>query len=72
MADASGGPRPRERGAPYGSDLRLYNGAGTPTLHFGPGEVSHAHSPAERVPLAELDSVCAALVLTVLRTVGAR
>ena len=72
VADTSGGSRPRERGAPYGSDLRLYNGAGIPTLHFGPGEVQHAHSPEERVPLAEMDSVCAALVLTILRTVGSR
>ncbi|NUT50694.1 MAG: M20/M25/M40 family metallo-hydrolase, partial [Saccharothrix sp.] len=27
-ADVTGGPRPAERGAPYGSDLRLYAGAG--------------------------------------------
>ena len=31
---------PRPRGAPYGSDLRLYNGAGIPSLHYGPGEAS--------------------------------
>jgi acetylornithine deacetylase len=33
-ADATGGPPPAERGAPYGSDLRLYAAAGIPTLHL--------------------------------------
>ena len=39
----------RERGAPYGSDLRLYAGAGIPTLHYGPGDVRLAHGPDEAV-----------------------
>jgi acetylornithine deacetylase len=65
-----GGTRPRERGAPYGSDSRLYNGAGIPTLHLGPGEVRHAHSPDEQVALAEVGAVAAALVLVILRTAG--
>ena len=38
------GVRPRRRGAPYGSDLRLYNGGGIPSIHYGPGEVRYAHS----------------------------
>ncbi|HEV2887390.1 MAG TPA: M20/M25/M40 family metallo-hydrolase, partial [Jatrophihabitans sp.] len=33
-ADTVGGQL-AERGAPYGSDLRLYAGAGIPTLHYG-------------------------------------
>jgi acetylornithine deacetylase len=70
VADANRVARPRERGAPYGSDLRLYAAAGVPTLHFGPGEVAHAHSPGERVSLAELSAVTNALVLTVMRLVG--
>ncbi|GAA2263371.1 ArgE/DapE family deacylase [Glycomyces scopariae] len=69
-ADAAGGPRPRERGAPYGSDLRLYAGAGIPTLQFGPGDVRVAHSPREHVRLAEVVEVARTLVLAVLRTVG--
>lgn len=69
-ADANRVARPRERGAPYGSDLRLYNGAGLPALHLGPGEVRHAHSPLEQVRLSEVADVARSLVLTVLRTCG--
>jgi acetylornithine deacetylase len=67
-ADVTGAGRPRERGAPYGSDLRLYNGAGIPTLHLGPGEVRHAHSPTEQVALAEVADVVRALTLVIART----
>ena len=42
------------RGASYGSDLRLYAGAGIPTLHYGPGSVREAHGPDESVPIEEL------------------
>ncbi len=66
-SQATGGPPPRERGAPYGSDLRLYNGAGIPALHLGPGEVRHAHSPLEQVRLSEVGDVARAVVLTLLR-----
>ncbi|WP_316773872.1 ArgE/DapE family deacylase [Streptomyces sasae] len=70
-ADANGwSSRPRERGAPYGSDLRLYAGAGIPTLQYGPGDVRVAHSAQERVSVAEVVAVARTLVLTVLRTVG--
>jgi acetylornithine deacetylase len=67
-ADVTGGPPPRERGAPYGSDLRLYAAAGIPTLHFGPGDVRLAHGPDEAVPVRELVSVAESLALTLLRT----
>jgi acetylornithine deacetylase len=67
-AEVSGGPRPREHGAPYGSDLRLYAGAGIPTLHYGPGDVRLAHGPDESVATGELVTVTEALVLTILRT----
>ena len=50
-ADVTSSLRPTERGAPYGSDLRLYNGAGVPTLHYGPGDVRLAHGPNESVPI---------------------
>ena len=64
------GDAPRERGAPYGSDLRLYNSAGVPALHLGPGEVRHAHSPLEQVSLSEVADVARTLVLVILRTCG--
>ena len=66
-ADVTRGPRPRERGAPYGSDLRLYAGAGVPTLHYGPGDVRLAHGPEESVPVDELVAVTESLVLALVR-----
>jgi acetylornithine deacetylase len=41
-------------GAPYGSDLRLMEAAGVPTLHYGPGDARLAHGPDERVPVDEV------------------
>ena len=67
-ADVTGGPPPRERGAPYGSDLRLYAAAGVPTLHYGPGDVRLAHSPDESVPVRELVTTAEALTLTLIRS----
>ena len=67
-ADVTCGPRPRERGATYGSDLRLYAEAGVPTLHYGPGDVRLAHGPDESVPIEELVTVTETLVLTLLRS----
>jgi acetylornithine deacetylase len=69
-ADIAGDERLRERGAPYGSDLRLYAGAGIPTLHYGPGDVRLAHGPDEAVDLDEVVRVTEALVLAVLRSCG--
>ncbi|MGW4211083.1 ArgE/DapE family deacylase [Lentzea sp. NPDC004789] len=66
------GARPAERGAPYGSDLRLYAGAGVPTLQYGPGDVRLAHSPHEQVRVSEIVTVTQALVLATLRAVGTR
>jgi acetylornithine deacetylase len=59
--------RPRERGAPYGSDLRLYGAAGIPTLQYGPGDVRLAHSPREMVPWSEVLTVARTLVVASLR-----
>ncbi|MFH8680882.1 ArgE/DapE family deacylase [Streptomyces lydicus] len=71
-ADAVGGPQVRERGAPYGSDLRLYAAADIPTLQFGPGDVRLAHSTQEQVRVPEIAAVARTLTLTVLRTVGTK
>lgn len=71
-ADVTGGPRPSERGAPYGSDLRLYSGAGIPTLQYGPGDVRLAHGPQEQVHVSEIVTVTRALVLATLRAVGTK
>jgi acetylornithine deacetylase len=69
-ADATRTARPRERGAPYGSDLRLYQARDIPTLHYGPGDVRLAHGPHESVPISELLAVTRALVLSLLRSCG--
>ncbi|MFG3517304.1 ArgE/DapE family deacylase [Streptomyces bobili] len=71
-ADATGAAPPRERGATYGSDLRLYAAAGIPALQFGPGDIAVAHSAAERVSVREVVEVARTVVLTVLRTVGTK
>jgi acetylornithine deacetylase len=73
-ADAVGGGAGglRECGAPYGSDLRLYAGAGIPTLQFGPGDIRVAHSAGERVSVGEVVEVARALAVTVLRVVGTK
>ena len=63
----TGGEVPGERGAPWGSDLRLYAGAGVPTLHYGPGDVRLAHGPDENVPLAQVETT-AAVFVDLLRT----
>ena len=57
MADAAavaGAPIPQAIGAPYGSDLRQYAAAGIPTVQYGPGDVRHAHSVDEHVPIDEV------------------
>jgi acetylornithine deacetylase len=41
-------------GAPYGSDLRQYAGAGISTLQYGPGDVGQAHSVDESVSIDEV------------------
>ncbi|WP_155347238.1 ArgE/DapE family deacylase [Acrocarpospora pleiomorpha] len=66
------GTRPGTTAAPYGSDLRIYAGAGIPTLHYGPGDVRFAHAPREQVDLRELRDVTRALALLVLRRCGVR
>ncbi|MGW0945039.1 ArgE/DapE family deacylase [Streptomyces sp. NPDC002623] len=71
-ADATGAARPRERGATYGSDLRLYAGAGIPTVQFGPGDIGVAHSAREHVSLREVVETVRALALTAVRTAGMR
>jgi acetylornithine deacetylase len=71
-ADAVGGGPLVERGASYGSDLRLYAGAGVPTLQFGPGDIKVAHSERECVSVREVVAVARALAVSVLRTVGTK
>jgi len=50
---AETGFEPEIYGAPYGSDLRLLNKAGIPTVQYGPGDVTYAHTANEFVSLTE-------------------
>ncbi|WP_223172712.1 M20/M25/M40 family metallo-hydrolase [Microbacterium sp. NIBRBAC000506063] len=47
-----------------GSDAAFYGGAGIPTVVFGPGDVTLAHSPNECVEVSEI--VAAAKVLAIV------
>ena len=58
-----------ERGGPYGSDLRLYTGAGIPTLHYGPGSPREAHGPDESVPIEDV-MITARVLAQALRRAG--
>lgn len=63
---------PGQTAAPYGSDLRLYNGlGGIPSLHYGPGDVRFAHAPREQVPIEELIATARSLALLAVRRCGA-
>ncbi len=64
------GRSPEVYAAPYGSDLRLLVGAGIPTVHFGPGESSAAHAPAEWVDLRETVACAQVLAAYAMRFCG--
>ncbi len=49
---AAGQPVFAPIGLEGGSDLRLYNAAGIPTLHYGPGHLDQAHVIDEHVPVS--------------------
>ena len=68
VSDATGREKPVLAAAPYGSDLRLYNGiGGIPTLHYGPGDVAMAHAPREQVEIAEVIEAARAMALLAVR-----
>jgi acetylornithine deacetylase len=71
VAHAGGGPT-EERAVAAGTDLRLYAAAGVPTLHYGPGDLHLAHSPREKVPVAEVVTAARAFALLALRSCGVR
>jgi len=61
---------PATWGGPYGSDLRLMAGAGVPTVHYGPGDVTLAHAPDEAVPIPEVLTTARALAVLALDVCG--
>jgi len=70
--EAVTGRRPALLGKPYGADMRLLvNEGATPTVIFGPGDVSAAHSADEFVPLGEAVDCARVLAAWVLRELAA-
>jgi len=69
-ATDAGGETPEVKGAPYGSDLRLYAAAGIPTLQYGPGDVRYAHATDEHVRLSEVLHTARAYALLAVRRCG--
>lgn len=61
------GRAPEVRGAPYGSDLRLYAAAGVPTLQYGPGRVEQAHAVDESVEISDVLACARVYALLALR-----
>lgn len=56
--------------ATYGSDLRLMERAGIPTLQYGPGDAALAHSTDESVPLDEVLTAARTLAVVALDICG--
>jgi acetylornithine deacetylase/succinyl-diaminopimelate desuccinylase-like protein len=48
-------------GVAFGTDAAWYDAAGVPTVVFGPGSITQAHTADEWVPLAEVDQSAEAL-----------
>ena len=66
----TGGARQEVWAATYGSDLRLMEGAGVPTLQYGPGDAALAHSTDENVPLDEVLDAARTLAVVALDVCG--
>ncbi len=65
------GRRPALLGEPYGADMRLLvNEGATPTVIFGPGDITFAHSADEHVSLAEVADCARVLASWVVRELG--
>ena len=65
VADALG-TGPEVVGAPYGSDLRLYQAAGVPTVQYGPGDIEHAHAVDEQVRIHDVVTAAEAYARLIL------
>lgn len=67
------GRAPELLGEPYGADMQMFVNVGaTPCVIYGPGDVRHAHSADERVPLDEVETCARVLAAWVSREIGPR
>ena len=70
-AESVGLERPDCAGAPYGADMRLFiNHGNTPTVMYGPGAVTAAHSADEFVPLDEVGRCAEVLATWITASLG--
>ena len=60
-AKSATGKDSRQIGVAFGTDAFCYDGAGVPTVVFGPGSIEQAHTADEWVPLAELEQAAEAI-----------
>ena len=68
VAQTTLGRRPALLGEPYGADMRLLvNEGATPTVMFGPGDVTAAHSADEFVPVDDVIGCARTLAAWVVR-----
>jgi acetylornithine deacetylase len=73
VATAVTGRRPALLGEPYGADMRLLVNEGhTPTVIFGPGNVTAAHAADEWVPLDQVAACARTLAAWAVRELGVR
>lgn len=71
-AEATLGRRPAFLGEPYGADMRLLVNEGqTPTVIFGPGHVTKAHSADESVAVDDVVACARVLAAWVVKTLTA-
>lgn len=62
---------PEIYGGPYGSDLRLLTGiGGIPTVHYGPGVPTSAHTPDEYTPVQQVVDAANSLARMIIRICG--
>lgn len=59
------GWNPKFKTAHYGTDASVYAKIGIPTIVFGPGDISLAHTAAEFVPVEEIEKA-SEIIITVL------
>ncbi len=55
------GRTPQTMGVPFGTDAFCYDGAGVPSVVFGPGSILQAHTVDEWVPLDEVEQAANSL-----------
>lgn len=65
--EAATGRRPELRAWRFGVNATFMNGAGIPSVGVGPGDERLAHTPDERVPIAEVLQACRAYALMIER-----